>query len=69
MKTRAEALAMGMKIDDSSAGRPWAYKGPRFSPTLAFPIHTDLETALMERLENLEFYITFNLENPLPEGW
>ena len=53
MKTRAEALAKGMTIDDSACGRPWAYKGARFNPTEAFEIHTDLEVELMEQVQNL----------------
>lgn len=69
MKTRAEALAMGMTIDDTAAGRPLAYKGPRFSPIAAFEIHTDLEAELMEKLSRLEMYVCHDLGLLLPDGW
>jgi hypothetical protein len=43
----AEAEAQGYTIDNSAAGRPWAYKGPRFNPTSACECYTELETELM----------------------
>lgn len=53
MKTRQQALDEGCTIDDSAAGRPWAYKGPRFATTSAFPILTDLEERMLELLQGL----------------
>ena len=43
----SEAKAQGYIIDESAAGRPWAYKGPRFNPTATAECYTELETKLM----------------------
>lgn len=42
-----EAEAQGYTVDNSAAGRPWAYKGPRFQPTASCECYTELESQLM----------------------
>lgn len=54
MKTIEQAQAQGYTIDSSAAGRPWAYKGPRFNTTDAFPVHTDLEAEMLALLRRLD---------------
>lgn len=47
MKTRKRILAEGFTIDNTCYP-PLAYKGPRFEPTEAFEILTELEEELLE---------------------
>lgn len=51
MKSIKQARAAGFVIDESAAGRPYAYKGPRFQPTEGGPVQTEYETELMHLLE------------------
>lgn len=55
-----EATEQGFTIDHSAAGRPWAYKGARFSPGEACECYTELETELMATIEDLRKEIREN---------
>lgn len=48
-----DAEAQGFTIDHVAAGRPWAYKGPRFAATEACECYTELETEMMAQVEYL----------------
>lgn len=54
MRHIRDAVKDGFIIDDSAAGRPWAYKGPRFQSTESFPCHTELETELFDVLKKVK---------------
>jgi hypothetical protein len=64
----ADAQAQGYTIDNSAAGRPWAYKGPRFNPTASCECYTELETQLMT-LVPVVVNIASSMKEPLaPEA-
>lgn len=56
MLTRSEAEKQGFTIDDTAAGRPVGYKGPRFEPNEMVYIYTELEEQLVDIVQNLEAF-------------
>lgn len=51
MLTHDEAIAAGFAVDMSAAGRPIAYRGPRFAPTAVEAVYTQHEEELRRTLE------------------
>lgn len=47
------AREQGYTIDDCAAGRPVAYKGPRFAPTAIMLCYTELESDLIYALDRM----------------
>jgi len=51
--TRSEAIEQGFVIDSHASGRPIAYKGRRFDPTVTQDVFTPLEERLIAAAEKL----------------
>ena len=54
IRTQGQAKAEGYTIDESAAGRPIGYKGPRFNPTDWCDCYTSLEARLLTALRDLD---------------
>lgn len=53
---RQSAISRGFTIDDHAAGRPLAYKGPRFAPTETVRCYTAAEEKLLALLHEVKVF-------------
>ena len=67
MRSIELAKADGLMIDYTSAGRPYAYRGPRFAPDHGEEVLTELEATLLKLIGSLSDYMCGGYYEPRNE--